>query len=568
MANPRRDPHQLALKAYAKGDFSGAERLYTRLLREFPQDFNALHMLGVVRARQQRFKEAENLIARALLYGRSAQALSNHGNVLSELGRHEEAVRQLTQAALIDPHSPQNHFNLGSAFLKAENLPAAAKAFGKAISLKPDFIDALQNCAEVLRELGRPNEALALLKRAVALSSDSAELQIALGSILQEIGNIEESRMAMAAALRSDPSAISAYYHLARAGKVGAQDSLLTQMEKHHRAYELLPAKSRAMLDFALAKAYDDVGRYDEAFARLTEANRLVRDVVSYDEAGERRRFERLRNVFTAELLAGAENNGCSSETPIFIVGFPRSGTTLTEQIIASHPAVHGAGEKSIMTGVVSSNLVRFDRGDGTALTFPESVPSLPPERFRLAGEQYVNELREGARDALRITDKLPANFMFIGFIKMILPRARIIHVKRNAMDTCLSCYFQRFRKESIPFTYELGQLGRHYRMYLDLMAHWQRVLPEGSFAEVQYEELVGALESEARRIIDFCGLSWDDRCLSFHQTERSVRTASVAQVRQPIYRSSVARWRRYEKFLAPLSEAIGEPLADISAPS
>jgi hypothetical protein len=179
-----------------------------------------------------------------------------------------------------------------------------------------------------------------------------------------------------------------------------------------------------------------------------------------------------------------------------------------------------------------------------------------------------VKELGQGVRDALRITDKLPANFMFIGFIRMILPRARIIHVRRNPMDTCLSCYFQRFRKENIPFAYELGQLGRHYRMYLDLMMHWRRVLPAGSFAEVQYEELVGGLEGEARRIVEFCGLPWDDRCLSFHRTERSVRTASVAQVRQPIYRSSVARWRRYEKFLAPLAEAIAEPLAVVSEAS
>jgi len=554
------DLHKLAMKAHAKGDLATAQRLYEKLIRQAPGDFNALHMLGFIRAGQKRFKEAENLIAKALLYGRSAEALSNHGNVLSELNRHEEAIRQLTQATLINPHSPQNQFNLGNALVKAGNLVAATKAFDSAICLQPEFVDALQNYADALRELGRADEALALLKRAVALRPDDAELQIALGSVLQETGEIEESKLALAMALRHDPLAVGAYYHMALAEKVGAQDSLLPRMEALGSARGSLPGKSRAMLDFALAKAYDDVGRFEDAFAHLSEGNRLVRDEVPYDEAQERHRFERLRKAFTAELFQGGETSGCLSETPVFIVGFPRSGTTLTEQILASHPAVYGGGEKAILANLASSSIVRLERAGATVLTFPESIAGLPKERFQRAGEQYAKELREGAPGALRITDKLPANFMFIGFIRMILPRARIINVRRNPMDTCLSCYFQRFRKENIPYAYELEQLGRYYRMYLDLMMHWRRVLPAGSFAEVQYEDVVGGLEGEARRIVEFCGLPWDDRCLFFHRTERSVRTASVTQVRQPIYRSSIARWRRYEKHLAPLIEAIGEP--------
>ena len=553
------DPYKIAMKAYAKGDLPTAERLYAKLIRQGPGDFNALHMLGVIRARQERFREAEELIRRALLYGRSAEALSNHGNVLSELGRHDEAIRQLTQATLLNPQSPENHFNLGNALVKAENLSAAAKAFATAISLKPEFVDALQNYAEALRELGRPAEALSLLKRAVALRPDDAPLHIALGVVLQELGDIGEAKKEMAKALERDPSALAAYYHLARASKVDPGDGLLDRMEACFGEDKALSSGSQAMLGFALAKAYDDIGRHGDAFARLAEANRQVRSELVYDEAGERRRFERLRQAFTADLLANTGGYGSQSETPIFIVGFPRSGTTLTEQILASHPEVHGAGEKSILTDVASSNVVNFAGQNGTLQTFPESLASLPKDRFRTAGEWYVQQLREFNQTAPRITDKLPANFMFIGLIRLILPRAKIIHVRRHAMDTCLSCFFQRFRKESIPYAYELGELGRHYRMYLDLMDHWRKVMPQGSFAEVQYEELVDNLEGEARRLVDFCGLSWDEHCLAFHQSGRAVRTASVAQVRQPIFRSSVERWRRYEKFLAPLMEAIGE---------
>lgn len=552
------DPHHLAMKAYTKGDLGTSERLYLKLLRRAPSDFNALHMLGVIRARQGRFSEAEGLIAKALLNGRSAEALSNHGNVLLALGRQEEAIRQLTHATLLNPRVPENHFNLGNALVRAEKFPAAAKAFATAISLKPDFVEALENYANTLRELGRPAEALGLLKRAVTLRPDDAELHISLGVVLQELGQIDETKKEMTKALQYDPSAFSAYYHLARASKVDPQDGLLARMEACFRDGEAVSSRSRAMLGFALAKAYDDVGRYDDAFMRLAEANRRVRGELTYDEAGERRRFERLIHAFSADLLASAGGCGSSSELPIFIVGFPRSGTTLTEQILASHPEVNGAGEQSILASAASSNVLALERGDGTFQPFPESLASLPQDRFRIAGDWYAKQLEEFGPAARRITDKLPANFMFIGLIHLILPRAKIIHVRRNPMDTCLSCLFQRFRKESIPYAYELGELGRHYRMYLDLMAHWRRVMPAGSFAEVQYEDLVGDLEGQARRIVEFCGLPWDERCLAFHSAERSVRTASVVQVRQPIYRSSIERWRRYEKFLQPLIEAIG----------
>ncbi len=554
------DPHNIAMKAYAKGDLGAAERLYAKILKRAPRDFNALHMLGVIRARQGRFGEAEGLIARALLNGRSAEALSNHGNVLSELGRQEEAIRQLTQATLLNPRAPENHFNLGNALVRAERFLAAAKAYATAISLRPDFVDALENYADALRELGRPREALGPLRRALALRPDDAPLHIALGVVLQELGDIDEAKTEMATALRHDPSAHSAYFHLARASRVGPDDDLLARMEERFRNGEPAAPRSRAMLGFALAKAYDDVGRYEDAFPPLAEANRLVRSEIAYDEPGERRRFERLRRAFDADLFARADGCGSPCETPIFIVGFPRSGTTLTEQILASHPDVAGAGEQSILAEVASAKVLSAETGDGSVQAFPESLASLPADRFRTAGEWYVKQLAEFSPTAQRITDKLPANFMFIGLIRLILPRARIIHVRRNAMDTCLSCFFQRFRRSNVAYAYELGELGRHYRMYLDLMAHWRHVMPEGSFADISYEELVGDLEGQARRIVDFCGLPWDERCLSFHSAERAVHTASVVQVRQPIYRSSIERWRRYEKFLGPLIEAIGEP--------
>ena len=563
MPKPRHDPHQLALKAYGKGDFSTAERLYTKMLRQAPGDFNALHMLGVIRAQQKKFGEADRLIAKALQYGKSAEALSNHGNVLLELGRHEEAVKQLHHALLIRPDSAAAQFNLGNALVKVQRLEEAAKAFAAAIALKPDFPDALQNYAEVLRDVGRHREAMTMLRRAVSLAPADPHLQIALGVARQELGDMQGARAAFEAALALDPSATGAYFHLVRLSKVTTGDDVLPRMEaQSHQANALAP-ESRAVLGFALAKAYEDIGRYDDSFANLLEANRLVRAAISFDEAALCGRFERLHRSFTAELLAQKAGLGCRSTLPIFIVGFPRSGTTLTEQILSSHPQVHGSGENSYIEKLASADImaVRTAPGESGRIGFPESLSQLPADRFRQAGERYVESLRRIAPDAPHITDKLPANFMFIGFIRMILPNARIIHVRRDAMDTCISCFAQRFRLDNVGFAYDLGELGRQYRMYVDLMDHWGRVLPEGSLLDVQYEDLVDNLAPQARRIVDFCGLAWDERCLDFHRTERTVQTASLTQVRQPIYRSSLERWRRYEKHLAPLIAALGQPV-------
>jgi tetratricopeptide (TPR) repeat protein len=561
MSNPRHGPHQIALKAYNKGDLLTAERLYGKILRQFPNDFNALHMLGLIRAQQRKFLEADRLIARALLYGKSAEALSNHGNVLSELGFHDAAIKQLRHALLVRPDSAENQFNLGNALVKALRPEEAAKAFRAAIAIRPDFADALHNYADLLRETGRYVEAVALLQRAIAVGRGDPELHIALGVALQESGELEGADRAFEAALALDPSATSAYYHRGRMGKVGADDDALPRMEAQARRADTLSPDARAMLGFALAKAYEDTGRYDEAFDKLLEANRLVRNALEFDEARARQRFERLHKEFTAKLLADKAGFGCESRVPIFVVGFPRSGTTLTEQILASHPQIHGSGENSFIENLASAAILKVQKEAATdeKLGFPESLSYLPAEPFRRAGELYVERLRQIAPDAPHITDKLPANFMFVGFIHLILPNARIIHVKRDAMDTCISCFAQRFRLDNVGFSYDLGELGRHYRQYLDLMEHWRRIMPAGSMLEVQYENLVDNLEGEARRLLDYCGLAWDERCLAFHRTERAVRTASLAQVRQPIYRSSVQRWRRYEKHLGPLIAGMGE---------
>jgi hypothetical protein len=246
--------------------------------------------------------------------------------------------------------------------------------------------------------------------------------------------------------------------------------------------------------------------------------------------------------VFAAEMLRDKSCLGDPSAAPIFIVGMPRSGTTLIEQILASHPKVFGAGELREMANLAGH----------IGAAFPEAMPGLSGEELRRIGEQYVRSVTRLAPSAERITDKMPGNFSLAGLIHLALPNARIIHACRDARDTAFSCFSLLF-SGTLEFTYDLAELGRYYRAYLKLMGHWREVLPEGIMLEVQYEDVVGDLENQARRIIAHCGLEWDDACLSFYKTERSVRTASATQVRQPIYQSSIGRWRLHEEELGPL---------------
>ena len=554
----RQDLLQSALKAHRKGDIPAAERLYSKLLRAAPGDFNALHLLGVIRAQQKRFAEADRLIAKALEANISAEALNNHGSVLIELGREAEAISRLKRALLMKPGYGDAHFNLGRALRKSGQWEQACKSFAEAIIAMPGHVEARQNRSDCLRELDRHTEAILAMRQAIEIAPHNAQLHYNLGILLRDTANLEEARQSFDRAIALDPTMVAAYYNRVRSAKVEPGDRLLAAMERLAENSGAFSADDRAMLHFGLARAHDDIGRYDEAFENLLEANKAARSLVKCDTGATERDFDRVKKTFTPELIAGKAGVGSPSTLPIFVLGFPRSGTTLTEQILASHPTVHGAGELHF-----TNDLFRPGTGGLAAnMEFPECVPDLDSENLRRLGESYVERLRRMDSAAAHVTDKNPGNVRLLGFLHLILPEAKFIHVNRDPVDTCLSCFWQRFGPGAATFIYDLAELGRHYRLYQDLMDHWRRVLPPGVMLEVQYENVVENLEAEVRQLLDYCGLDWDERCLSFHESERRVRTASVTQVRQPIYRSSLQRWRRYEKYLGPLMEALNLPSA------
>ncbi len=324
-----------------------------------------------------------------------------------------------------------------------------------------------------------------------------------------------------------------------------AGDTRLAALESLAREERDLTDTQKIELHFALAKAYDDLARYDEAFAQLQAGNAIKRRLVSYDEAAVAAFFREIAAAFSPALIGERAGAGDPSDAPVFVVGMPRSGSTLVEQILASHPGVYGAGELLVMNDLIA------DLPD-----YPSGIASVSDAALRRFGRRYVEQVRAFAPGAKRIVDKLPANFRHLGMIHLALPNAKIVHVRRDPMDTCVSCYSKLFL-DGLNFAYDLGELGRYYKMYEALMAHWRAVLPGHALLDVQYETLVGDFEAQARRIVAFCGLEWDARCLDFSRTERPVRTLSQAQVRQPLFASSIGRWRHYEKHLGPLIEAL-----------
>src|ERR1019366_817248 len=265
------------------------------------------------------------------------------------------------------------------------------------------------------------------------------------------------------------------------------------------------------------------------------------------------KRVENVRQVFNREFISTKAGQGYPSGVPIFVVGFPRSGTTLIEQILASHPGVHGAGELTYLVELISA----LRSGSNRDVRYPECVADFGAEEFARLGAAYEARLHRLAPAAGHVTDKLPINYLHLGFIHLILPRAKVIHVQRNAMDTCLSCFENEFGSR-LTYTCDLGELGRNYRRYRETMQHWRSVLPAGAMLEGKYEDVVGDFEPQVRRILQYCELAWDNRCLSFHETDRPMFTQSQVQARRPLYHSSIERWRHYERHLGPLVDALG----------
>lgn len=479
----------------------------------------------------------------------TASVHHNRGISLRALERLDQAAAAYRRAVELDPEHKKAYNNLGNCLRRLKKHGEAEQALRCAIELDPEWFSPYFILGRVLSERNRHGEALVALRKAARLKPDHLGIQLRLGIVLQEIGQLAAARTTYRRALELSPGSAPALALLAQIDEEPLGRDELDRAEQRLAAGMYSPS-DRQSLHFGLAHRYDQIQEYGLAFDHLVAGNRLKRNTMRYDVDVQVEEFRRLAEVFDRDFFVRHGAPGDPSRLPIFVVGMPRSGTTLIEQILASHSRVHGAGEISALPDAGSEILKAVTSGEAG-----RAASALLPENLRRAGQAYV-KLVQGLPHGGRIVDKALTNFTYIGLIRLMLPNARVIHVRRHPLDTCVSI-FRKLFSSGLEFSYDLAELGRYYAAYARLMRHWHAVLP-GYVLDVQYEGLIEDQRAVTERMLAHCGLEWEESCMRFHETQRLVRTASVAQVRQPLYRSAAGVWKRYGERLRPLVDAMG----------
>jgi tetratricopeptide (TPR) repeat protein len=483
----------------------------------------------------------------------SVEALNGLGDVLSEFGARRDAMFLYARAAELDPGRPQSHYNLASAFFDLRRLDEAAASYGKVLALQPRNARAHLSLGVVRRAQRRHAEAEASCQTALAIDPGYVEALSLLGELRADRGEFAAAEELFQRAVTIDPdfsfgfSSIATHRRMSHGDRdwLAGVQALLAKRP---------PIEHQISLNYALGKYFDDVGHYDEAFGHYREANELTKlRGPAYDGAKLRQGVDAIIRSFDASFVRGCGTDASGTELPVFVVGMPRSGTSLTEQILASHPLVAGAGEVVFWDAAFGAYRRAGDRADG--------APREPPTMLLAdLARKYLECLAPFKGEALRVADKMPSNFWYAGLIHAAFPRARIIHMRRHPIDTCLSIYFQNFFNRD-PYANDLESLAHYYAEYRRVTDHWRKVLPVRTLLEVPYEGLIEDQEGWTRRMLEFLGLAWDPACLDFHKTERVVITASKWQVRQKLHASSAGRWRNYEKFVGPLRRLVDEQM-------
>lgn len=444
--------------------------------------------------------------------------------------------------------------NQGVALQKAGRHREARKIYLEVLKENPRNINALQLLATTELARNRLESAKEILLHVLKARPNHAVAHHNIAYIYGSLGNIDTAMDHYRNAVRIKPDYAEAYFNLVNTVTIEAGDPVIPAIEAQLERTDLSD-DDNAFLHFAAGKVYDDTGDYDRAFARYADGNRLIQR--PFDAARNRELFELLAEIVTPELIAKLQPHGNDTDKPVFVTGMPRSGTTLVEQILSGHPQVFGAGELSDFSAMVRQ--IGKHSESGTA--YPGALRDVNPAALEGYAKTYVDRIAKLGGDAARVVDKQPLNLMHLGLIAILLPNARIIRCRRDPLDTCLSCFFQKFRTGN-AFSFDLVNLGTFHRDLEALADHWRAVVPN-DYMEVVYEDLVAEPEKVARKMVAFCGLEWDEQCLSIEDRDRPILTASRSQARQPIYRSSVHKWHRYRDHLGPLIEALG-PLAEV----
>jgi len=511
----------------------------------FPMSFNNL---GAALRRAGRLDEAQDAFRKAIeLVPNYAEAHTGLGLVYESLGQLDEAIESHRQAVTLNPSLAEAHGNLGNALRAAGQLAEARIHYARSIELSPADALAHYNLGIALDESAMPTEAIASYEQALALDAKHAESHNNLGNALDQVGRHDEAVTHYKTAVELKPNYAEAHRNLTRLRPDDSQLSAIQQLLDE----EEVDGEDAVHCHYALGNIHHRAKRYDDAFRHYQQANNLKRARIQHSSKGYSEFVDRLMAAYSTERFQDIGTGGSSSEVPVFVLGMPRSGTTLVEQILSSHADVYGAGELATLGDIELELTMRFEDQGG----YPECVSALSNADLEEAASRYLKVLTARSAGARRVTDKMPSNFARIGLIKLLIPRSRIIHCTREPLDTCLSNYFHYFAVGN-EFACRFEEMAAYYADYRRLMAHWNSVFP-GEIIDVAYEDVVSDQEATSRRLVDALGLDWDPDCLRFHKNKRAVNTFNSLQVRQPIYTRAVGRWQEYEAHLAPLIKAL-----------
>jgi tetratricopeptide (TPR) repeat protein len=517
-----RDPRLLApAAALCEGRIPEAEQFLRNHLKRFPTDVVAIRMLAEVAARLGRYRDSEVLLARCLELAPGFNAARhNYALVLQRQDRFADALREVERLLKADPTDTGGR-NLKAALLgRLGDVQQSVEIYRQVLDQFPTHPKVWHSYGHALRTTGQQPEAVAAYRRTLELSPGFGEAYWSLANLKTFRFSVEDIEQML--------------------GQLGRRD---------------LSVDDRFHFHFALGKALEDAGDYAQSFEHYAEGNRLRRSVIVYEAEAVTERVQQTRALFTTEFIESRRGCGAPDPDPIFIVGLPRSGSTLLEQILSSHPAVEGTMELPDI-GAIARDL-GGRRGAGDASAYPGILATLGDDELRTLGERYLEGTRVQRRSGTPyFIDKNPNNWMHAGLIQLILPNAKIIDARRHPMSCCFSVFKQHFARGN-RFSYDLAELGRYYRDYVDLMAHFERVMP-GRVHRAIYERVVEDTEAEVRRLLEYCGLPFEEGCLRFYENERAVRTASSEQVRQPIYRDALEQWTHFQPWLGPLEQALG----------
>ena len=534
----------LATLAQSKGDLDTALAFANRVIELEPDDFSGYSIAGrCCLAKREPGRAVEYLLLAVSLEPNLAILFHLLAQALQLIDRDEEAVDAYRRAIQLAPHIADSHMALGQLYIKEGNRNEAVSCFRRAYKLEPKSARGLTQLAKALVEEGDFMEAEKSLRKAIQLDGKAPIPQALLGQVLVQLGRFEEAAMVLQKAIAIQPSAVRPYLQFVQCRKIGVDDQpILDRMVSMLDDSKLIPDERRHLL-YALGKAYDDLGQYEVAIRYFDEANRIMFSLVRprFDRETHATQFDLAIQNVTSEFLEDNLGVGLTSDAPIFIVGMIRSGTTLVEQIVSSHPDIEAGGE------------LRFWL-DHTKDTLDPSENRVDPSRIQAVAGQYLELVQSIASEKSRVTDKMPLNYMFLGVMHLAFPNARIIHCRRSPIDNCLSIYLTPF-PQAVTFAHSRENIVFYYEEYLRLMEHWRSILPADRFLEVDYEDLITNREAVTRRMMDFVGLGWSDSCLHPEANRRAVITPSTWQVRQPVYRTSIDRWRHYEQWLGAVGK-------------